>query len=149
MDAKEIIATLRRCTYIKHSLSYEKTDKTFIGKMSSERFDLIDASSRIGIFCVLSGTVKPGSDIQITTSLHPTFRILFMVWMAVLLTLSVFSNTPKFAWPSFLLQLLMVAIVAFIFRLCLHGVYLISRNSTLLKFKKISGNPAILLKTKE
>jgi hypothetical protein len=79
----EIFERLNGRTLEKKTLAMVWTDKDFIGKINKASFEVIDSSYPIpyGAACILKGTINPNSTINLVTSLHRSFRILFLVWI--------------------------------------------------------------------
>ena len=117
----------------------EPTDKDFIGRIQDDKFEIFQASFfPHGAACILQGTILPTSDIKVTTSLHKGFRILFAVWVIAITTLFLvtwFFNSREF--DSLIVFIIGMPIMTFVFRLFLHGAYVLARDKGLKKIKDL------------
>lgn len=134
----QIISTLEAHTLKREVLAMVSTDKDFIGRIGSNSFEVIGSSSfhflPYGGACVLKGTVNPDSTIALVTTLHKAFRILFKAWVVVMTAL--FFVLGFWLYDSTgIVEVLLFAIVfpicAVLFRLYLHGAYVLARNKAL------------------
>ena len=76
------------------------------------------------------------SDIKVTTSLHKGFRILFAVWVVVITALFLvtwFIGSRQF--DGLIAFIVGMPILTFLFRLFLHGAYVLARDKGLKKLK--------------
>ena len=140
LTPNEIIDRLTNRTLEKKVLGMVLTDKDFIGRVHQNSFEVIDSSSFIpyGASCILKGTVNPNSTIDIVTTLHKVFRILFLIWLIVMTILFlVFWIIDSVPIDGQFAILIGMPIIATIFRLFLHGMYILARNKGLTKMKGI------------
>ena len=136
----EIFERLIERTVEKKNLVMVLTDKDFIGKINQPSFEIIDSSYPIpyGASCILKGTVNPNSTINLVTSLHKVFRILFLVWIIALTALVlVFWVIDLLPLDGLFAIIIGMPIAAIFFRLFLHGMYILARNKGLTKMKAI------------
>lgn len=135
----QIIDRLNDRTLKKKHLTMESTDKDFIGRINADKFEIFNNSFiPYGAACVLQGTINSTSDIKLTTTLHKAFRILFVVWtigMSLLFLISWLLTSSTL--NSLLAFLIGMPILILLFRLFLHGMYLLARNKGLKKLKKV------------
>jgi len=119
----------------------ESTDKDFIGRIQDDKFEVFQASFLpYGAACIIGGTISSTSDIKVTTSLHNGFRILFTVWVVAITTLFVvtwFIGPRQF--DSLIAFIIGMPIMTFLFRLFLHGAYILARDKGLKKLKGVLG----------
>jgi hypothetical protein len=136
----EIIERLSGRTLKKKFLSIISTDKDFIGRINQDSFEVVDSSYPIpyGASCILKGTVHPNSTINLVTSLHKAFRIIFLVWLiAMTVLILVFWIIDSLPLDGLLTIIIGVPIGAIFFRLFLHGMYVLARNKGLTNMKEI------------
>lgn len=136
---KQIQDRLNQRTLKKKYLTMESTDKDFIGRIQDDKFEVFRASFfPYGAACILQGTISPTSEIKMTTFLHNGFRILFAVWVIAMTTLFLVTwliDSRQFA--SLLTIIIGMPIVTFLFRLFLHGAYLLARDKGVKKIKDV------------
>lgn len=136
---KQIQDRLNQRTLKKKYLTMESTDKDFIGRIQDDKFEVFQASFfPYGAACILQGTISPTSEIKMTTFLHNGFRILFAVWVIAMTTLFLVTflfNPRQFA--SLLTIIIGMPIVTFVFRLFLHGAYVLARDKGVKKIKDV------------
>ncbi|NCD70679.1 hypothetical protein [Mucilaginibacter agri] len=126
--------TLRRS-----SLLVEKTDKLFIGQINNQGFRIIGATP-IASLCVARGVFKDANDIteiQVETSLHKPFLILFTCWFVVLTMVIVGFAIKNSEIISYISRFLILMFAATIFRLLLHLGYVRSRDNTISMIESI------------
>jgi len=136
----EITERLAHRTLKKKDLGMVLTDKDFIGRIDGDCFSIIDSSYPLpyGAACILNGTITPASIIILTTSLHKAFRILFFVWLiGMTILFMIFWITSSSPIDGLLAFIIGMPIITFLFRLFLHGVYVLARNHGLTKMKGI------------
>ena len=136
----EIIERLRNRTLAKSALSMVITDKDFIGRINQDSFEIIGSTYPLpyGATCTLKGTVNHDSTINLVTSLHKAFRILFLVWFIVLtVVIIVFSIIESAPINGLFAIIIGMPIAATLFRLFLHGMYVLARDKGLTKMKAI------------
>ena len=124
----------------KRSLGMVMTDKDFIGRISHDSFEIIDSSFPIpyGASCTLKGKVNPNSTINLVTSLHKGFRVLFLFWLiAMTVLVLVFWAIDSAPIDGLFAMIIVIPIVTTFFRLFLHGMYVLARNKGLTKMKVI------------
>jgi len=135
----QILDRLNERTLKKKYLTMEPTDKDFIGRIQDDKFEIFQASFfPYGAACVLQGTISPTSDIKVTTSLHKGFRILFAVWVIAITTLFLvtwFFSSKEF--DSLIVFIIGMPIMTLVFRLFLHGAYVLARDKGLKKIKDL------------
>lgn len=136
----EIIERLNGRTLEKKILGMVLTDKDFIGRINSDSFEVIDSAFFIpyGASCIIKGTVNHDSTIDLVTTLHKAFRLLFLVWLvAMTVLLIVFWIIDSARIDGLFAIMIGVPIIATFFRLFLHGMYVLARNKGLAKMKGI------------
>lgn len=135
----QILDRLNQRTLKKKYLTMESTDKDFIGRIQYNRFEIFQASFfPYGAACILQGTITPDSCIKLTTTLHTGFRMLFTIWMIAMTTLFLVTWMLDPTSPDILLAFVIgMPIGILIFRLFLHGVYVLARNNGLRKIKEV------------
>jgi hypothetical protein len=118
----------------------ESTGKDFIGRINQDSFEIIESSFFIpyGALCIIKGTVNQNSTISVVTTLHKAFRVLFLGWLIVVTVTSItfLINDPGRIGGLLVIPLVMV-VASILFRLFLHGMYVLARNKGLLKMKEI------------
>ena len=133
----QIIDRLNDRTLKKKYLTMESTDKDFLGRVSADKFEIFDNSFiPYGAACILQGTINSTSDIKLTTTLHKAFRALFAVWAIGMTLLFLISCLLKPATVDLLAFIIGMPILILLFRLFLHGMYVLARNKGLNKIKK-------------
>jgi len=140
LTPNEIMERLSGRTLKKKVLGMVLTDKDFIGRIDQDSFEVIDSSFFIpyGASCILKGTVNPTSTITLVTTLHKAFRVLFLIWLITMtLLFIIFWITDSTPIDGLLAIIIGMPIIATLFRLFLHGMYVIARNSGLTKMKRI------------
>jgi hypothetical protein len=140
LTPNEIIGRLSERTLRKNILGMELTDKDFIGKINADSFEIIDSSFFMpyGASCVLKGTVSQTSTISLVATLHKAFRVLFIVWLIVMTILFLtFWIIDSARIDGLLAFLIGMPICAALFRLFLHGMYVLARNKGLTKMKTL------------
>jgi len=140
LNPDQIIDKLDSRTLKKDRLGMVLTDKDFIGRIHADSFSVIDSSYPIpyGATCILHGTISSTSQISLTTTLHKAFRILFLIWLIVMsilfLTFWILDSARIDGLLAFLIGM---PIIAILFRLFLHGMYVLARDHGLKKIKTI------------
>ena len=136
---KQIHDRLNQRTLKKKYLTMESTDKDFIRRIQEDKFEIFQASFLpYGAACILGGTISSTSNIKVTTSLHNGFRILFVVWVVAITTLFIvtwFIGSRQF--DGLIAFIIGMPIMTFLFRLFLHGVYVLARDKGLKKLKDV------------
>jgi len=139
LTENQINDRLNERTLIKKYLTMESTDKDFIGRVGESKFEIFDSSFfPYGAACILQGTVTSTSDIKLTTTLHNGFRILFTVWaigMTALFLITWLTDSPTL--DSLIPFLIGMPIMILMFRLFIHGMYVLARNKGLKKIKDV------------
>jgi hypothetical protein len=136
----EIIERLSNRTLEKKVLGMVLTDKDFIGRINQDSFEVIESSFFIpyGASCILNGTVNHTSTISLVTTLHKGFRILFLIWLVVMtvlfLTFWIIDSAPIEGLFAIVIGM---PVIATLFRLFLHGMYVLARNKGLVKIKML------------
>jgi hypothetical protein len=135
----QILDRLNQRTLRKESLTMKLTDKDFIGRIQDNKFEIFQACFfPYGALCVLQGTISPTSQLQVTTSLHKGFRFLFAAWVASMTILFfAFWLSDPVDFVPLVAFLVGMPIGGFLFRLYLHGAYVLARNSALRKMKEV------------
>lgn len=134
----EIIERLSNRTLEKKVLGMVMTDKDFIGRINQDSFEIIESSFFIpyGASCILKGTINQASTINLVTTLHKAFRMLFIIWLIAMtmlfLTFWIIDSAPL---DGLLAIIIGMPIIATLFRLFLHGMYVLARNKGLGKIK--------------
>jgi hypothetical protein len=140
LTPNEIIERLTGRTLKKNILGMVPTDKDFIGRINQDSFEVIDSSFFIpyGASCIIKGTVNPTSTITLVTTLHKAFRILFLIWLigmtVLFLTFWIINSAPIDGLFAIIIGM---PIMATLFRLFLHGMYILARNKGLGKIKAL------------
>lgn len=139
LDLKEAKLILLENTLIKTNLFYQSTAKQFIGHFKENNFSLIGTFLPISIGCVLNGDFVQNEklEIKITSTLHKGFRLLYKIWLIVLSLLFVVFSIVNFNIESVLILLIGLLFGAIFFKLFLHGIYVIARNSALNNLRKL------------
>lgn len=140
LTQREIVDTIERNTLKTRSLVMKLTSKDFIGKVGNDSFKLIPSSFPIpyGAVCILRGDVSDGSSIVLTSTLHKAFRIIFLVWfIGMTMTLLIFWMIESGGITDLFSILIGMPIVGLIFRLYLHGMYVLARDHGLKKMKDV------------
>ena len=136
----DIIARLREKTLEKKMVAMFYTEKDFIGRINENSFVIIESSSFIpyGAACVLKGVVDETSAIDLVTTLHKVFRILFIVWFIVITVMFLMAWILSGAsLPALLAFVIVTAMGALLLRLFMHGMYVLARNRAVAKMKMI------------
>jgi hypothetical protein len=139
LHPNEIKARLQERILKKENLIMERTKMDFIGKIHDNQFSIIDSWFPVGAACVIKGLINEGESthINLITSLHKAFRILFTIWAIAIAGLLIYGsiNAPnrQFSIGSFFA--LLIAII--FFRLFLHGIYILARNKATKKLEWI------------
>ena len=136
----DITQRLSNRTLKNQALAMVFTNKDFIGRIDGDCFSIIDSSFPLpyGAACILNGTITPTSAIILSTTLHRAFRMFFRVWLiGMALLFMAFWIIDSAEINELLAFIIGMPIVAFLFRLFLHGMYLLARNHGLNKMKKI------------
>jgi len=136
----QIHEELNQRTLVKESLTMEWTEKDFIGRLNDEQFELFQASFLpYGAACIINGKISPTSEIQITTSLHGAFRIMFFTWAIAMTILIIVSSylLREVPFDGIIKDILGLTIATLFFRLFLHLSYIMARNNGVKRIKEI------------
>ena len=137
LTREQIVDRLNERTLVKKYLTMEFTDKDFIGRINSDKFEIFDNSFiPYGAACILQGTITPTSEIKLTTTLHRAFRVILIVWLVVMTSMGIVSLLSSAPLNNTLAWIILVPIMIIPFRLFLHGMYVFARNRGLEKLKK-------------
>ncbi len=141
-NQEDFTAALLANTYKSSSLTSTITNKSFIGQVTESGFKLISSTIGVGPACKCEGTRADENRIDLTTQLHPAFFWLYYVWLVVIpcipLGFFIFSDTKISELdPSVFFAIIPFTIMALLFRLFIHGAYIISRNLLLGRMKKL------------
>ena len=139
INSNEIKARLHERILRKESLTMERTQKDFIGKLYENKFSLIDSWFPIGSACVIDGIINgdDSTQINLTTSLQKAFQILFLIWIIVITGLVILGSI-KTSNQSFSIGPYFVLLIGIVFfRLFIHGIYVLARNSSINKLEWI------------
>ena len=141
LTPSEINQRLTNRTLIKKVLGTQPTDKDFIGQIEKDTFRVIDATFfpiPYGGACIINGVINQDSTISLATTLHKAFRILFIIWLIVMSLLFLTFWTISSRDINGLIAIIIgMPLLAFLFRLFLHGMYVLGRNKGLSKMKKL------------
>ena len=139
INLEEAKSILLKNTLIKTNLFYQSTAKQFIGNFIENKFSLIGTFSPISIGCVLNGDFvqKEKLEINITTTLHKGFSLLYKIWLIVLSLVFVVFSIVNFNIESVLILLIGLLFGAIFFKLFLNVIYVIARNSALNNLRKL------------
>jgi hypothetical protein len=131
----ELNEKLSSRTLAKDFLIMEKTNKDFIGQVQGNKFSIISSWFPLGSACVIKGEIKQEDTPQISllTTLHIAFRILYALWAIVMFGMIIFSSIENFHLGS--IVALIIGLI--LFRMFMHGVYVISRNQAVKKIEKM------------
>jgi len=135
--SEQIQSELKDKTFFKTKLVMVTTSKDFIGTVSEKEFSIIDSFFPIGSACVIHGEIGSDSVIALRTSLHKAFRMIFLVWLIGFSVAFLVLGITMLSVREFLQYCIMLIVVAPIFRLFIHGVYVIARNHALEKLRGI------------
>jgi len=126
-------------TLIQNNLYLNTTDRSFIGKVNNISFSIIGTFFPIGVLCVFNGKFiqKDKLEIEITTSLHKAFRLMFKIWLLVLAGVILFFSISNFSFTLLAFSLIALIIGATLFRIILYFAYVLARNKTLHKLKSL------------
>lgn len=139
LSRSQIHEILHQRTLIKESLTMEWTDKEFIGRLNDDQFKLIQASFiPYGAACTITGSISPTSEIHITTSLHRALRILLLIWVVAITTVYFVSNLLRGdLFEGLTRYIVAMTIATLLFRLFLHGSYVLARDKAVKRIKEI------------
>jgi hypothetical protein len=126
---------VRTTTDIKTGLRYHTTHD-FIGTIKDDSFSIMNTAKPFHAACVMNGKLKDNSEVEVSTTLHKGFRILFVCWVAIIGLVNIGMLSIDFSLDS-LLFVPTFLFGAVVFRLFIHVVYVISRNSALSKLKRV------------
>lgn len=136
LTENEILERLNEKTLKKKYLTMEFTNKDFIGRINSNKFEIFDNSFiPYGAACILQGTITSTSEIKLTTTLHKVFRILLIVWIVVMTAMFLVSLASSAPLTNTIAWIILVPIIVITLRLFLHGMYVLARNKALAKMK--------------
>lgn len=140
LTPEEITQRLSNRTLNNKALAMVFTSKDFIGRIDGDCFSIIDSSYPLpyGAACILNGTITSSSVIILSATLHKAFRMLFRVWLIGMAVLFMsFWITDSAEINELLAFIIGMPIATLLFRLFLHGMYLLARNHALNKMKRI------------
>lgn len=136
LTSLEIYKLLVENTLEKDLLVMVRTKKLFMERLKENAFSLISSSMfPYGAICVSRGEIKgdKNAKLVIFTKVHPAFIILWIIWLVTMILL-------VFLLEDFngLMKMLPILLIgAFLFRLFIHGMYVLSRNNVIDKYKKV------------
>lgn len=139
LNLYEIQTRLHERVLEKESLTMERTKKDFIGKIHGNQFSIIDSWFPIGAACVINGEIDEGefTQINLTTSLHKAFRILFTIWVLAITGLIIFGSIGSPHERFSIAPYFTLVLIVIFFRLFLHGIYVLARNRATKKLEWI------------
>jgi len=137
LSANEVRNRLSDRTLKKNSLTMVSTDLDFIGRIQENSFSIIDSFFPTGVACVMSGELKGNLEIHLTTSLHRGFRVLFTIWAIGFALAFIILGITQLTSLEFLGLTFVFLIAVSLFRLFIHGVYVIARNRGVNKLKRV------------
>ena len=113
---------LRENTELRDSLISVRTNKTFVGQVSTGYFKLISSRIGRGAFCMLEGRfAAPDGTGTIHIEVHKAFRILMIAWLVVMVGLMIWAafmqgsslnRVPLIQAAEFVVLLVIVRFVA-------------------------------------
>jgi hypothetical protein len=137
----EITQRLTTRTLKAKVLGTQPTDKDFIGQVDNNTFEFIDSTFfpiPYGGACVFKGTINQDSTISLVTTLHKLFRKLFIIWLIVMSFLFITFWTINSRNLNGLAAIIIgMPLISFLFRLFLHGMYVLGRNKGLSKMRRL------------
>ncbi len=132
----EFLKSLRKDTKKSGSLTMSVTNKHFIGLVSNDSFKVITSLFPVGAVCVIESLPSEQNHVKFKTRINKAFIVLLGLWFMALLAVSIIlplSLDQEFSYSN----IIGLLIGLLIFRIFLHGVYIISRNGALNRFKKV------------
>ncbi len=137
-DPNNLLQLVQKNT-LNHSLVMTSTKRYFIGRIGNNSFKIISSSMLpYGALCVVIGEIKPNGTIEIQTSLHKAFRVLYIIWLLVMVTVFILSEDfqdMNFSDMTGISSLLILG--AFLFRLYMHGMYVWARNHSIMRLSTL------------
>jgi hypothetical protein len=131
---------LNRNTFYKSSLARVITTKYFIGQVNDTDFKIIGSSAKSPA-CVLSGKLIPLDEyttlVEIDTTLHKAFRILFVIWVGFVALAMIIPAFVHFNLRQLLSGIAGAAVGAIVFRAMLHLFYIRGRNRSIRNIESI------------
>jgi VIT1/CCC1 family predicted Fe2+/Mn2+ transporter len=139
LSPSELTNRLSEQTQSSWNFMMKPTTKKFIGTVTSQGFKVISSSFPIGGVCVMEGKLTGDErQIQLKTSVNRAFRILYVVWLVGMFTLNlvgmIISRITEIS--TWIRASVIFIIVAILFRLLIHGIYVLSRNSSVKRLKE-------------
>ena len=116
-EETETLERLKRRTELSESLTSKITDKSFIGKIKDNRFEVISSEIGKGAFCVLTGEIV-NKDGQVEVKINKAFRILLSILLCfpfIGLIVQFFSNREDFSIIIILALLLQLLMIRYVF----------------------------------
>ncbi|TFF38841.1 hypothetical protein [Mucilaginibacter psychrotolerans] len=133
-------AILNSNTFYKSSLARVVTTKYFIGQINDTDFKIIGSSAKSPA-CVLSGKLIALDDyttlVEIDTTLHKAFRILFVIWVGFVALAMIIPGFVHFNLRQLLSGIAGAVVGAIVFRLMLHLFYIRARNRSIRNIESI------------
>lgn len=138
LSSSELAELLSQRTLPSKILTMKLTSKDFIGTVNEQEFKLINSWFPIGVACVLTGNLIQ-DQVELRTTLHGVFRILFFAWAILICGLGTFGLTTTETWEmvAWAVSFIGFLFAAGLFRLFLHGVYVLARNKSIRKLQEL------------
>jgi uncharacterized membrane protein YccF (DUF307 family) len=138
LPQEEVRKTLKEYTLLKENISVVPllTDRYFIGNITGNSFEIIEASLLpYGPMCILKGVIAANSEIQISTNVHGAVKIIFYLLLIGLFIPQLFVvKDPANTSTAFVGYLVAISL-AVSFWMVINGTYTLARNSAIMKLK--------------
>ncbi|MGI9651179.1 hypothetical protein [Chryseobacterium sp. RLHN22] len=114
---EETLERLKRRTEISERLIAKNTDKTFVGQINQNRFQLLPSSFTAGSFCELTGIIN-NSNGEVLIEINRRFRFLLNIFyfLPILgLIVELISNPKGFSFVLLLVLPFHILVIRFLF----------------------------------
>jgi hypothetical protein len=137
----DIERILRNNTLEKEKLIMEHTSKCFIGFFAKHRFSLIAADNVKDVVCKVDGEFivvsAETTQIEIQTTVHKAFVVLFMVFIAFVTSMLIYTFLTAPYIDSYIAPISMVILAIATFRVYIHLIYVKARKRVIRKIEEL------------
>lgn len=136
-DEIKTLERLERRTEISNSLISAKTEKSFIGTINRNQFQIISSEIGVGAFCVLNGKIEKDKG-NIKVEINKPFKIIFSLFFLFPLIGLIFQCVKNQEITHILIMILVAVLQILIIRfLMLELIYRILSKKSINKLKDV------------